>query len=204
MRAGDGADDVERVGDIGDPVAQGLVHRILQGARAAFDRHHLGPQQLHAEHVGLLALDIDLAHVDGTGQAEEGGNGRGRNAMLAGARLGDDAALLHAPGHQDLAHAIVDLVRAGVVQLVALQIDLRPAQMLGQAPGEIERARPADIMLEVIVELLLEFRIGLAGVIGLFDLQDQRHQGFGDETPAEEAKAPLLVRPTAETIEFVH
>ena len=35
MRAGDGADDVEGVVDIGDPVAQRLVHRVLEGARAA-------------------------------------------------------------------------------------------------------------------------------------------------------------------------
>ena len=156
MRAGDGADDVEGVGDIGDPVAQRLVHRILQGARAALDRHHLGAQQAHAEDIGLLALHVDLAHIDRAGQAEEGGDGGGGDAMLAGAGLGDDAGLAHAPGQQDLAHAIVDLMRAGVVQLVALQIDLGAAEMPGQPLGEEQRARPADIMLQVIVELLGE------------------------------------------------
>jgi len=29
MRAGDGADAVERIADVGDPVAQRLVHRVL-------------------------------------------------------------------------------------------------------------------------------------------------------------------------------
>jgi hypothetical protein len=56
-----------------------------------------------------------------------------------GAGLGDDAGLAHAAGQQDLAQHVVDLVRAGVVQLVALEVDLRPAKMLGQALGEIER-----------------------------------------------------------------
>ncbi len=62
-----------------------------------------------------------------------------RDAVLAGAGLGDDARLAHALGEQDLAEAIVDLVRAGVVQLLALEIDLRAAEMLGQPLGEIER-----------------------------------------------------------------
>ncbi len=48
--------------------------------------------------------------------------------MLAGAGLGDDARLAHAPGEQDLAEHVVDLVRAGVIELVALEIDLRAAE----------------------------------------------------------------------------
>ena len=48
---------------------------------------------------------------------------------------------------------VVDLVRAGVVQILALEIDLRAAAMPGQPLGEIERARPADIMLEIAAQL---------------------------------------------------
>jgi hypothetical protein len=53
---------------------------------------------------------------------------RGGDAVLAGAGLGDDALLAHAPGQQDLAEHVVDLVRAGVVELVALEIDLGAAE----------------------------------------------------------------------------
>jgi hypothetical protein len=81
--------------------------------------------------------------------------------MLAGAGLGDDPVLAHAPGEQDLAHDVVDLVGARMVELVALEIDLRPAEMLGQPLGEIERRGPADIMLEERVELLAKGRVGL-------------------------------------------
>ena len=42
---------------------------------------------------------------------------------------------------------VVDLVRAGVVQLVALEVDLRAAEPLGQPLGEVERARAADVVL---------------------------------------------------------
>ena len=193
MRAGDGADDVEGALDIGDPVAQRLVHRVLQRARAGLHRHHLGAEQLHAEHVGLLSRHVDLAHVDRAGQVEQRAHGGGRDAMLAGAGLGDDALLAHALGEQDLAHAVVDLVRAGVVELVALQVDLRAAEMLGQARREIERAGPADVVLAVILHLVRELRIGLGGLVGLLHLQDQRHQGLGDEAAAEHAEAPELV-----------
>ena len=55
MRTGHGADAVERVGDIGDPVAQCFVHRVFERLRAGFDRPHLGAQRPHAQHVGLLS-----------------------------------------------------------------------------------------------------------------------------------------------------
>ena len=47
--------------------------------------------------------------------------------------------LLHALGQQDLADAVVDLVRAGVVELFALEVDLRAAAVFGQALGEVQR-----------------------------------------------------------------
>ena len=146
MRARDRADAVERVVHVGDPVAQRLVHRILQRARARLHRDHLGAQHLHADDVGLLPLDVDRAHIDHAFKPEPRAQGRGGDAMLAGAGLGDDALLAHAPRHHDLAEHVVDLVRAGVVELLALEIDFRAAEMLGQPLGEIERRRPADII----------------------------------------------------------
>jgi hypothetical protein len=161
MRAGSGADQVIGVVDIGDPVAQRFVHRVLQRAVAGRDRLHFGAEQLHAEHVRRLALDVGGAHIDDAGKAEAGGDGCRRDAMLAGAGFGDDAGLAHALGEQDLADAVVDLVRAGVVQLFALEIDLGAAEMLRQAFGEIERARTADIVGAEMLQFRLEFRIGL-------------------------------------------
>ena len=140
MRAGGRADHVVGVLDVGDPVAQRLVHRVLQRAGAGRHRNDLGAEQLHAEDVGRLPLDIGRAHVDHAGIAEARSNGGRGNAVLAGAGFGDDAGLAHPLGEQDLTEAIVDLVRAGVVELVALEVDLRAAEMLGQPLGKIERA----------------------------------------------------------------
>src|SRR6516165_5450400 len=115
--------------------------------------NYLGAEQLHAKDVGLLPLDVGGAHIDDAGQVEEGAGRRGGNPVLAGAGLGDDPALSHAPRQQGLAEHVVDLVCAGVVELVTLQIELCPAEMSGQSLSEKKRARPPDIMLKIIVEL---------------------------------------------------
>ena len=203
MRPRRRADAIESVADVGHPVAQRLVHRVLQRARARLHRPHLGAEHLHAEHVRLLPLDVDRAHVDDAGQAEPRAGGRGRDAMLAGARLGDDARLAHPPREQDLADHVVDLVRAGVIELVALEIDLRAAEMLRHPLGEIERARPADIMVEEIIELALKARVGLGLLVGLLQREDQRHQRFRDEAAAENAEMAALVGAVAEGIGLV-
>ena len=140
------------------------------------------------------------AHEDDAGNVEQRAGRGGGHAMLAGAGLGDDARLAHALGQQHLAQHVVDLVRAGVVQLVALEVDLGAAQLLGQALGEIERAGPAGIVLQQIVEFVLERRIGLGRVVGLLQLEDQRHQRFGDIAAAENAEMAALVGAGAETV----
>ena len=200
MRAGDGADEVVGVVDVGDPVAHRLVHRVLQRAGAGGHRLHLGAEQLHAEDVGGLALDVGGAHVDGAGQAEQRAHRGGGDAVLAGAGFGDDAGLAHAAGQQDLAHAVVGLVAAGVVQLIALEVDLRAAEVLGQPFGEPQRAGAADVVLQVVLQVGVEGGVGLGRVVGALDLQDQRHQRLGDEAAAEFAEAAAFVRAGAQAV----
>ncbi len=113
--------------------------------------------------------------------------------MLARAGFGDDALLAHAHGHQDLAEAVVDLVGAGVVELVALEVNARAAEMGGQPLGEVQRAGPAGVMRVEVIELRGEGRVGAAGVISLLDLEDERHQRLGDVTAAEQAEVAVLV-----------
>ena len=84
--------------------------------RAAGHGPHLGAQQLHAEHVGLLAANVFFAHVDDALQAEAGTGRGGGHAVLAGAGLGDHALLAHPQREQRLAERVVDLVGAGVIR----------------------------------------------------------------------------------------
>ena len=146
VRACSSADQVIGVLDIGDPIPQRFVHGVLQRAMTGGDRTNLGAQELHAEDVGFLTLDVGGAHIDDARVAETSRDGGGGDAMLAGAGLGDDAFLAHALGKQDLAEAVVDLVRAGMVQILALEIDLCAAEMLRQAFRKIELRGPAGIM----------------------------------------------------------
>ena len=133
--------------------------------------------------------------------------------MHAGAGLGDDAFLAHPARHQNLAEHIVDLVGAGVIELLALQIDLgaaarnagrRPPAMLGETLGVIERRRPADIMRQIAIHLGAERGIGLGGRVGLFQFQDQRHQRLGDKAPAIDAEMTVLIGPGTEGIALLH
>ena len=200
MRAGRSADDVEGVVHIGDPVAQRLVHRVFQCGRASGNGHDFRAKQLHPEHVGRLTGDVGCAHVDHARQAEARADGGGCHAVLARAGFRDDPGLAHADRQQDLADAVVDLVRAGVIQLIALEPDLGAAQFFGQTRCEIERAGPADVVLQQVVELSLEGRVLPGRIVLSLEIENQRHQRFGDITAAKLAEMASLVRLVAEGI----
>ena len=93
VRAGGRADQVVRRLDVRDPVADGLVHGLLERRRAGGDGHDRRAQQVHARDVGRLAARVLLAHVDDALEAEARAHRRARDAVLAGAGLGDDALL---------------------------------------------------------------------------------------------------------------
>ena len=64
MRARRRSDAVERVVDVSDPVTQRFVHRIFQRPRAGPDGPDFRAEHFHAEHVRLLPLDVDRAHIE--------------------------------------------------------------------------------------------------------------------------------------------
>ena len=80
-----------------------------------------GAEQPHPEDVERLPLHVVDAHVDVARQAEQRADGRRRHAVLAGAGLGDDAPLAHPLREQRLPERVVDLVRAGVREVFALE-----------------------------------------------------------------------------------
>jgi hypothetical protein len=90
------------------------------------DRHFRGAQLLHPEDVGPLALHIHLAHVDGAIETEPGRHGGRGHAVLAGAGFGDHPRLAHAFDQQPLPHDVVGLVGAGVVEVLAFDVNPAP------------------------------------------------------------------------------
>jgi len=60
--------------------------------------------------------------------------------VLPRAGFRDDAALSHPHSQQTLPEAIVDLVRAGVQQVFAFDVDARATQKLGQPRSKLQRS----------------------------------------------------------------
>jgi hypothetical protein len=83
-------------------------------------------------------------------EPEIGCRGSERHAMLPGAGLCDELLLAHVFGEQPFSHAMVEFVRAGMVQILALQIDLGAAVFLGKSSGVVNRRGPS---LEVLTDV---------------------------------------------------
>ena len=135
VRADCRSDDIICVGRVAAPVADRLVGRIFQRHIAGSNGDDRCAQHLHLLHVCMLAFHIRLTHIDDTFHIHQRAYGSGRHAMLPGSRLGDDAGFPHPACQQDLSDRVVDLMSAGMVQILALQIYLAailPAQPFSQ------------------------------------------------------------------------
>ena len=152
MRPHRRTEQVESAVRIGDPIAQRLVDGGAQCLVATRHRHHFGAHQAHTTDIGRLALHVDRAHVDRTGQAETRTGRRTRHAMLAGAGLGDDTLGTEALGKQRLTEGVVDLVRARVREVLALEPDFGTPSC--REPRRMrQRGRAADPGIELPGEL---------------------------------------------------
>ncbi len=152
------AEHVERVVDPLDPVPERGGDGVGERAGALGDRNDLGAEQLHLVDVERLPADVLHAHEHGALQVHERGGRRRRDAVLAGARLGDHALLAHALGEQALPDGVVDLVRAGVAQVLALEVDRPKSDGLGEPVRAVQRRDAADVVVPQIVEPRLELR----------------------------------------------
>ena len=142
VRAHHRADAVMGGLDARHPVAEGLVDRVLERLAADRDRDDLGAEHLHPGDVQRLPPGVFLAHVDDALKAEQRRRRRRGYAMLAGSGLGDDPGLAHAPSEQRLPEHVVDLVRAGMGEVLALEED-PAAACFGGEPGHLGQQRGA-------------------------------------------------------------
>ena len=189
VRAEDAAEEVVGGADVGDPVAHGFVDGVFEGARAGGDAADLRAEHAHAEDVELLAAHVFFAHVDDAVEAEEGADGGGGDAVLAGAGFRDDAFLAHAHSKERLAEAVVDFVRAGVEQVFALEIDVCAAEGFCEARGEVERGGAAGVVAQQRVELQVEIGVSLGLGIGVLQLVERGDEGLGNVAAAVGAEA---------------
>ena len=131
-----------------------------------------------------MALDVFRAHVHHALQAVARADGGSGHAVLARAGFGNDARLAHAPRQHGLADDVVDFVRAGVVQIFALQVNLRAAQFAAGARRVINGRGPAHIMRQFVLEFGQKIRVILVFGVGVFQLVDGISQRFADKAAA--------------------
>src|SRR5438132_5560674 len=108
--------------DVRDPVADRLARRLLQRARAELDWTNFSAEELHSLDVGTLTAHVLFAHVDDAVVAEPSAHGRRCYPVLSRARLGHDAALAEPSREHRLPERVVELVCAGMEEVLALQV----------------------------------------------------------------------------------
>jgi hypothetical protein len=94
------------------------------------------------------------------------------------------APVAHAPRQQDLAQAVVDLVRAGVEQVLAFEKDAGAAQVFAETFGFIQRGWAAGVVVQQVVEFGLKSGVLAGGGIGLLQLLQRGHERLRDVAPA--------------------
>ena len=192
MRADGRADEVVGAFGVGDPIPDCLVDRRAQRPVARGHGDDFRAESTHAVDVGRLPLGVDLAHVDDAGQSEPGAGRGSGDTVLAGAGLRDDAFRAEGLREQGLADAVVDLVRARVREVLALEPHLGiPA--LAEPGRRGQRRRPSHPALELRFEPLPEVGGGQHVADALAEPVDSRHERFGYVLAAERPEASALV-----------
>ena len=198
VRPADRAEQVMRGLHVGDPVSQRFVDGVLENTRSLSYFDNLGTKQPHTRHVQRLAAGIDLTHVDAALEAEQCADRCGRDTVLTGAGLRDDAGLAHALDQQRLAQRVVDFVGTGVVEVLTLEEDTGvESGLLVESFGEARRLgefrRTADILFVEPLELCLERRIGFGFVVDALELVQRPNQRLRNESATVLAEIRALM-----------
>ena len=112
--------------------------------------------------------------------------------MLPGTRFRDDAFRAQALRQQGLADGIVDLVRAGMCQVFALQPDIS-APALAEPRREAQRGRAANPLLQFAAVIVLKARVVKVLVDACLQTFERGYQRLRYISPTEWPKAAALV-----------
>src|SRR6266849_2450241 len=117
-------------------------------------------------------------------------DGGGSYTMLARAGLGDDARLAHFHREQPLAHGVINLVRARVIQILALEVNAWAAKMCRETRCKLQRRGAPDEILQQVLKLGLKRGVGFRQFIGALQLEERHHQRPRDVAAAVGTEAP--------------
>src|ERR1051326_1520851 len=105
--------------------------------------------------------------------------------MLSGTCFGNDALLAHAFGDERLSDRVVDLVRAGVIEVLALEQQPEVTAEGRKLRSVAERRRTADVVLQDRVELAAKRLLAAQFSIGALEFVERGHESFRDVLAAE-------------------
>ena len=140
--------------------------------------------------IGAPDYERYLAHV---AETEQRAGRRRRHTVLSGAGLRDDPALTHPLGQEGLAQGVIDLVRAGVGEVLALEKQPH-ATLARRSTSFVERCRTTNVGGEQATQRLEKRRIAPRVLVGPRQLVDRRHERFRNEAPAELTEISPRVR----------
>ncbi|MPM86936.1 hypothetical protein SDC9_134029 [bioreactor metagenome] len=192
MRSHDRSQHIVGVLHLPCPFAHGFVHGILERPGTRHHRMNRCTKKTHPVDIQSLPLTIDTPHEHFALQAQQGGNGGGSHTMLSGSCFSNDAFLAHIFRQQALSEHIVDLMRACMVQILALEVDVGTAQVTAHIRCIGQQAWPPGIVGIQLGQFCLEAGIVLPPAVGLLQFQYCRHQSFGDVLPTIDSKSSFL------------
>ena len=177
----------------GSPLAHSLGNRVLQCSSTARYGYYGRSEKAHTVDVQRLTLGVLLAHEHDALHAEQSRRSSSCNSVLTCACLRNEAGLAHFLREQSLSEDVVYLVRARVIEVLALEVYLRSAERICQLLRVVEQRRSARVFLEQVVELAYELGVVLVVLVLLFELYDGVHQRLRDILSAVYAEASLFI-----------
>jgi len=175
---------------VGDPVSDCFTCRILQGSGSSGHWYYLGPQQPHANDIQLLAPHVFLTHVDNTTKPETGTDCRGRDSVLSRACFCNDPFLAKPGCEEGLTNRVVYLVRASMVEVLALQ-EYPCAYKIRETRCVAHGRRTTNVAREQSIQLPVESRVAARALKSGGELIEGRYECLRHVTAAKYAE-PLF------------
>mmetsp|Transcript_11920 Transcript_11920/g.22798 ORF Transcript_11920/g.22798 Transcript_11920/m.22798 type:complete len:366 (+) Transcript_11920:367-1464(+) len=194
MRTNGGSNQVVRVANIGYPITHGFVDGVLESRLAIMDGDNLSTQGVHTENIQLLTFAVNGSHVHGAIQTELGTNSGGSDTVLSGTGFGNDTRLTNTLGQQGLSNRVVNLVSAGVGQVLALQPNGGTTGQFRQTVGLVQRGGSADKVTTVFSQFCQKVGIVLDFIVLLFNFFESHRKCFGNVLSAVFTKLAHLGR----------
>mmetsp|Transcript_22518 Transcript_22518/g.54919 ORF Transcript_22518/g.54919 Transcript_22518/m.54919 type:complete len:681 (+) Transcript_22518:351-2393(+) len=190
--------------DVRHPVPHSLVDSVFQSPGTALNGDHLSPEHFHPEDVQGLPFHVRGPHVHDALHLKLGAGGCRCDPVLPGPSLCDDPVLAKPLRQERLGDGVVDLVGAGVVEVLSLEPDsgalglvLEVLLRVGREPvRQVQRGRAPDVGVERGA-LPDELRVVLHLGVHPFEFFQRLHQGLRD-VPPPELPEPVLRLPGLE------